>query len=462
MKKFIFLLTVLLSIGLSSCLKENYDVPATGGKDPDMVATVTLDTVKSHYTGTPRLITEDWVIQVLVVADDKSGNFYNTIVVEDSTAGIALKLDRSGLYTEYPVGRRLFVKLKGLWIGDYNGLVQIGGYLDEAGDVADLPSTQFDQYIFKGVWGLPVIPHAVTINQLNDNYQNRLIELTGVEFQTIDAGRNYADGYNKISVNRTVKNCSGGNMIVRTSGYASFANTPTPTGKGNLVAIYSVFGNDGQLLIRDLNDVKMDSTRCGGGGTGGGNGIMGVRNLWGGSDVTIPSGKTVKGIVISDHTSGSTDPKNMVIQDSTGGIVIRFNANHSFAIGQEVSVDLSGLNLTSYNGLIEVEFVPNSNATVTGTGTITPRVATCDEIQNNTEAWESTLVTINNTNISGSGTTYSGTKTITDVTGTLTLYTRSQSSFATTNLPSGTVAITGVLGDFNGAQLSIRTLADVQ
>ena len=138
-----------------------------------------------------------------------------------------------------------------------------------------------------------------------------------------------------------------------------------------------------------------------------------------------------------------------------------FSSNHSFALGDEVTVDLSGLTLTSYNGLYEVTFVPNANATKIGTGTITPRIATCADVQANADLWESTLITIQTANISGS-TTYNGTTTITDVTGTLNHYTRSGATFSGTTLPSGNKSFTGVLGDFNGAQLSIRTLSDVQ
>jgi hypothetical protein len=205
----------------------------------------------------------------------------------------------------------------------------------------------------------------------------------------------------------------------------------------------------------------MDSTRCGGGVVSG-NGIMGIRSLWTGSDVTIPSGKTIKGIVISDKDNANTDPKNLVIQDSTGGIVVRFTTNHTFSLGDEVTVDVSGQQLTSYNGLIEVLNAPLSVATKTGTGTVTPRVATIAQVQANADAWESTLITIQNATITGTGSTYSGTKTLNDGTGTLSHYTRSQATFAATTLPTGNKTFTGVLGDFNGPQLSIRSLSDVQ
>lgn len=462
MKKALSFVTVLLMLAMvSSCVKEEYDTPPTGGKDPDITVNTTIKDLKALYTGTtPVKITDSLVIMGVVSGDDKSGNLYKQIVIQDSTGGISIRIDGNSLYTEYPVGRRLFIKCQGLYLGDYGGLIQLGA--SDGVDVIEIPLASTDRSILKGIYGLTVTPTPVSISQLNADYQNMLIELNDVEFTAADAGKPYADGVNKVTQNRGLKDCNGGSLIVRTSGYASFANAKTPSGKGKFVGIYTEYNTDGQLLVREPKDLDMAGTRCGGTIPSNGDGILGVAAMYQGSDVTIPSGKIVKGIVISDRTQGNCDPKNLVIQDSTGGIVVRFSANHSFNTGDEVQIDLSGLELTSYNGLIEVMNTPSSAATVTGTGSITPRVATIQQVLANSNLWESTLITIQNATVSGSGGTYSGSKTLNDGTGSLTLYTRSQATFSTTTLPAGNKSFTGYLGDFNGAQLQIRTLSDVQ
>ncbi len=454
-------LTVLIALlSFSSCLKEDYDTPPTGGTDPNIEVNCTVASLLAKYPGSSYYINEDLVIKVLISADDKSGNFYKQIIVQDSTAGISLLLEGNSIFNDYPIGRRIFIKLKGLYLVQYRGLFQLAASIAPDGSFNGIPTALYDRFILKGTYFHKIVPKTVTITQLNSSYQNQLIRLTNVEFQASDAGQPYADGFNKVSISRVIKNCSGGSIATYNSGYSNFANHLTPTGNGTLVAIYSVYNTTGQLLLRDENDLHLDSTRCG--GSGGGNGLIGIRNLYGGADVSIASGKTVAGIVISDGATGNTDPKNMVIQDSTGGMVIRFNSNHSFLLGDNVTVDLSGLTLTSYNGLIEVINTPNTNAVKTGTGTVTPRIATCADVQANADIWESTLITVQNATITGSGTTYNGTKTLTDITGTLSHYTRSQASFSTTSMPAGTKTFTGILGDFSGAQLSIRSLSDVQ
>lgn len=460
MKKALSFITVLLMlVTVSSCVKETYDAPPTGGKDPDIHVNTTIADLRAMYQGNLMKISDTLVIMGVVTGDDKSGNLYKQITLEDSTAGITLLIDGNSLYTEYPVGRRLFIKLKGMYLGDYAGLLQLGS--SDGVEMIGLPTATADNYILKGVYGLTPVPTPVTINQLNSDYQSMLIELNDVEFATADANQPYADGVNKISKNRTLKNCNGGSILVRTSGYASFANAKTPGGKGKFIGVYSEFNSDAQLLVIDRNQVQLNDTRCGGGVVSNGDGILGVSSLYSGSDVVVPAGKIVKGIVISDRSNGNIDPKNMVLQDSTGGIVIRFTGTHTFDLNDEVQVDLSGLDLTSFNGLVEVIDVPFAAAVKTGTGSITPRIATVAQILANSNAWESTLITVQNAAISG-GATYTGSKTLNDGTGSLTLYTRSQASFSASTVAGTPMSYTGYLGDFNGAQLQIRSTADVQ
>ena len=464
---FYLLLLIIISTGVTSCVKDEFDAPPTTCQDPDLSANISIKSLKQNYyvAGTTTEITEDLIIKGIVIADDRSGNYYKTIVIQDDSAGIAVRIDMSDFYTKFPVGRRVFVKLKGLYIGAYNNLIQIG--TNDPADptnVAPIPLTLVEQKLIKGECNLNVTPIDVTINQLNNSHQNMLIRLTNVEFQASDTGKTFADAINQVSQNRTLKDCNNNSIIVRTSGFANFASAKVPNGNGTVTAVYTVFGTTPQLVIRDLSDVSdLTGPRCGSGTGGSFITIISLRNLFTGTATTIPANTKIKGIVISDKDNGNIDGRNMVLQDSTGGIVVRFSSNHSFAVNAEVEVDVSGQELSEFSGQLQVNNVPNANAIQTGTGNITPRVATISQININFEAWESTLVKILNVNITGSPSTYSGSKTLNDGTGTLVLYTRSGASFANTNYPTNTVNITGILIPFNTTkQISIRNLGDVQ
>ena len=130
------LTVVVLAIGLSSCRKESFDEPPITGTDPNLTVNMTIDSLKKMYQDSILnhsgniTISNDWIIAATVVGDDQSGNLYKTMIIEDATAGIAIRIDKSEFWRTYPVGRRVFIKLKGLVIGGYKGLIQIGGYVD--------------------------------------------------------------------------------------------------------------------------------------------------------------------------------------------------------------------------------------------------------------------------------------------------------------------------------------------
>ena len=152
-------------------------------------------------------------------------------------------------------------------------------------------------------------------------------------------------------LNRELEDCFDQRLILRTSGYSSFASDSTPVLNGTITGVLSIFGDTYQLTIRDLDDVDMEGDRCGGGNPGGTQApIDSVRGIFSGSPTTISSTK-IKGVVISDFNSESVTGKNLYIQDATGGIAIRFADFHSFALGSELIIDLNGGLLGEFNGL---------------------------------------------------------------------------------------------------------------
>ena len=108
MKKIsIALFTALLLAGISSCVKEKYTTPPLNNVDPNLTANATIADLKALYTSTvPVQITQDLIISAVVVGDDKSGNLYKQLAIEDATGGIVLSIVGSDLYTTMPIGRR--------------------------------------------------------------------------------------------------------------------------------------------------------------------------------------------------------------------------------------------------------------------------------------------------------------------------------------------------------------------
>ena len=470
LKRVLFLSILAIStVMLNGCIKGEFDTPPTTGVDPEIAASeiVSLKDVMAKYVpGAYTQIGLDKYLQGVVVADDKSGNFYKTLIVEDdnSDLGIALLIDQNELNALYPVGRRVFIKLRDLTISDYNGLPQIGMGVDNSGTsprLGFIPSALVEDVILKGQYGLNVTPRLRTINTLAPDDINTLIKLEGVQFN-VGTVATYADNNPTapITVNQTLVDCDKNQVLVRNSGYADFAGLLMPTQNGSLTAVYSVFRTDKQLFIRDTSDVDFKNDRCG--QTGGGNriAVADVRNLFASGTTVAPAG-FVQGVVISDGANGNTDTRNMVLQDGDAGVVLRFSAAHNVALGKEVKVNISDIGLSEFNGLLQVSTVPNDNIQIIGEGTVTPTILSISGI--NLSKHESTLITIKDVELSG-GATYgsnSGNITMTDATGTITLYTRAAASFASQGLKTGKVTITAIVSEFNSPQLVLRKIEDV-
>ncbi|GIV32176.1 MAG: hypothetical protein KatS3mg030_478 [Saprospiraceae bacterium] len=261
MKSFAFLFALTLVLGLSACLDENFDTPPVDGVDPGITPTTSIAELKAMHTmGNFETIDQDIIIGGVVVADDASGNWYRTFVLQDETGGIEVLTDIADSYVLYPIGRQVFIRCKGLVLGDYNNLIQLGGYVTE--DLSLGPIITVTDHIIKGKKVGAPAPKVLTIDKLSMNDVSTLIQLDNVQFVAADTARTFADPVTRTAYNRYLEDCNMNQVIVRTSGYASFAGSPIPNGGGTFVGVLSVFRNDFQFLIRSLDDLHLDGDRC--------------------------------------------------------------------------------------------------------------------------------------------------------------------------------------------------------
>ncbi|MCB0530152.1 MAG: hypothetical protein KDC65_16860, partial [Saprospiraceae bacterium] len=128
-KFFAAALAALLLTVISACVKTEFDEPPAGGEPVTLTPNMTIKELKALHV-TPEgfdEITEDIVIGGEVVMDDRSGNYYKTLVIQDATGGIEVKFNDGFLYQQMPVGRMLFIRCKDLLLTDYAGLTQLIG-----------------------------------------------------------------------------------------------------------------------------------------------------------------------------------------------------------------------------------------------------------------------------------------------------------------------------------------------
>lgn len=255
-------------IGSSSCFKREYQGPPdTLSYDPQLKVTHTIAQLLTMPQGAA--ITNDITICGVVVMDDRSGNYYKSIVVQDSTAGIELLLDQSNLYNDYPVGRKIYVKCKGLFLGNYNGNPQLGYTPAASGSLSNIPAILMSNYIVKANYPNAIVPDTFTITELaaaTATRLNTLVAIRKTEFADDNVGIPYAEQAGLSSATSlTIQDCSGSKAKLRTSGYAKFQPYLTPVGNGTMVGVFTKYKTDIQLVIRDTNDVDFRGVRCSGG-----------------------------------------------------------------------------------------------------------------------------------------------------------------------------------------------------
>lgn len=455
-------------MSLQSCVKKDYDVPEDkSGYDPMLTVTHSIKDIQDLASGT--LIEEDVIIAGIVNFDDREGNYYKKIAIQDETGGIEILLDQNNLYNDYPVGRKVYVKLKGLYKGDYNANPQIGYVPDGGGSLSNIPFTLIDQHMVKANYPNTITPEVVTLADISSpnavkHLLNTLVEINDVEFTPELIGLSFANPASMSSAtNRNLQECgSSTKIVVRTSGYAKFQPATIPGGRGKIIALYTRFGNTPQLYIRSTNDVQFDQLRCDGSSPTGPELITidSLRKRFTGTTQPL-SGIKITGTVISDRANGNMQSRNLVIQQGDKGIMIRFSGDHIYNLNDSITVTLGG-SLEEYNGLLQVNGVDLGFASKVGSGSVAPKVITLADLNAAFESYESTLVKVMNASITTSG-SYSGNKTLSDGTGTITLYTASGASFKNEEVSLDPKNYTGIVGQFSATrQLQMRSLADVE
>ena len=279
MKKFFVALSVIgiCTVTTTSCLKGNYDAPPDLTEyDPMLTVTHTIAQLKAlngafdyKAGGDTSIITQEVIIAGVVTANDRSGNFYKQLVIQDSSSAIMILLDANSLYNDYPVGRKIYVRCNGLWLGYDGGLPVLGYTPNEQVTPTAIPTARINDVIVKANIGNLVLADTVdlvTIKAAQDKYYNRLVCVREAQF--VDITKSYTQP--TASTSRDIEDCGGNKLVVRSSNYANFASLPLPRGKGSILGIYTVYvsstsGNKtAQLVIRDTTDVKFSGSRCGG------------------------------------------------------------------------------------------------------------------------------------------------------------------------------------------------------
>lgn len=273
LKSYIAALLMIPAAALVSSCSEELDQPPLDIPQTDWKANTTILDLKTTYWQddrnyalqiTPAVSGERIIIGGRVIASDSTGNIYKTVILQDSTAAVTIAVDTTKLYLRYKQGEQMYMDVTNLFVGKYNGLMQIG---DRQAYGTGYETSQLSGKVFYDRTRLNGLPDQAYVDTLHTTiaeikswrtpaqiipHVSQLIQLDDVSF--VGGGSlTYSDF--GTSSNRELADAYGNTLVVRNSAYATFAQDVMPAGYGTVVCILSYYGTDWQLLLRSAVDV---------------------------------------------------------------------------------------------------------------------------------------------------------------------------------------------------------------
>ncbi len=288
MKKIKFIALAFLALTLGSCMGDGYADPDLTEKVPaapygnnslrekNVISIADLKTQFATIINSDngyKLIEKDMMIKAVVTGNDVSGNIYNQVSVQDASGAIIIAINGSGLSGYLPVGQEILVNLKGLYIGSYKKLPQIGGVNTKLSD-GSLGMGKIERAIWNEHFKIlnpgeadasMVVPEEFDLTKLTDAaYMDanvgKLMTLKKVKFASANGTNVWAPDDTNTSLElidaETGKKISSSNLVVRNSGYSKFANEVVPQGVFDITGIFTRYNNTWQIVLRSTDDLK--------------------------------------------------------------------------------------------------------------------------------------------------------------------------------------------------------------
>lgn len=272
--KSIFFVALSAALFTSCVADDDYGIPTLECIDQDVTVTKTIAQIKTQATATATEYTADDIIEARIVSSDKGGNFYklmylNSIPVEGATdtIGFSVAVNQADLFTDYGVGRKVFIKLKGLYTQIRNNTLQIGALYN--GNVGQIATLDYREFILRScdvVGEETLVNDTYTLADVNDSNLGKLIEFNKVQFVDAALGQNYYNPANVLGgeTNHLITDATGATLIFRTGSFAEYAGTPVSSKSGKIRGILTKFGSTYQFVARYSTDIKLTEDRIGG------------------------------------------------------------------------------------------------------------------------------------------------------------------------------------------------------
>ncbi len=208
-----------------------------------------LEWLKQLYRGYSKPITEEIYIEGMIVSSDQDGNLSRSLIVQDATGGIEIRVGVDDLYQHFERGTTLLVRCNTLTLSDYGGSVQLEG------KDGPIPEEQLRQHLRVTNTTLQdMLPQLLAIEDFTARWVNCWVRIEGVRVVQEELGSSWGD--TDRDVDRHLVDARRDTLVVRVNASSEWAGMPIKPGSGAIEGILTYF-NGYQLRPLSAADIQI-------------------------------------------------------------------------------------------------------------------------------------------------------------------------------------------------------------
>ena len=265
-KRFVWAFMALSIV--TACVKSRDFDPVSPSCASDIMANASYADIKKLYVDKTVQIQEDLTIEGYVTSSDEAGNFFSILHFQDDperpTHGFAIEVDLRDSHLFYPVGSRIHIKLKGLYLGKSKEVFTLGGTFTSFGNVSvgRLPSTVVDSHVLVACEApVDLVPVPISLSEdIPEHLVHSLVRLDSLEISASELDQAFA--VPREETERTLTNCDDNALILLNSGFSDFQAETLPEGNGSISGVLLRERDSYRIAIRNLEDIRFTGERC--------------------------------------------------------------------------------------------------------------------------------------------------------------------------------------------------------
>jgi len=282
MKQIIKITLSLLFIAASftSCVDDkDFDTPQVSCDDTKINAIpsssiTTFQNVIASYTGSVVTLAsptgDKLYLEGYVVSSDLKANFYKELYIqnkkENPTYAIKIAINDRGLYSKYPIGSKIMVKLNGLVINKDHGVITIGELVEN--EFSSIRSSVAKTNILRKCGIETIVPIDIMSSlDVTSQLSSKFVRLQNVQFSVSELNSKYTNSNDDYDSHKMLVFCSDESTFkLETSPFASFKDLMIPSKKFDVSGILTRnYGDDFFVLkINGIDDIITNNDeRCG-------------------------------------------------------------------------------------------------------------------------------------------------------------------------------------------------------